>query len=239
MHSVSYDPVHDEFAVAQPFSQAVLFFRGGADGEEHPVRMIQGPLTRLDDPDKVDVDPVHNEVVVPEPTMILVYPREANGNVAPIRVLEGPDTMLRNVYAAAIDPVNNLILVSGNTNRRQGQAYVLIFNRTDNGNVKPKAVIRGPQTGLTGTFGIRSYGPRGWILVGVNGPSNSFPFDGAFVGVWSVKDNGDVPPRWTIGGPYGMLKQPRGIDVDPKNKTVLVSDKVMNAVLTYSVPEVF
>ena len=36
-----------------------------------------------------------------------------------------------------------------------------------------------------------------------------------------------------------MLKQPRGVDLDLKNKTVIVSDKFLNAVMTYYFPEIF
>ena len=47
MHSIVYDDLHDEFVVPQQFGQAILTFRGGADGEEAPVRVIQGSLTQL------------------------------------------------------------------------------------------------------------------------------------------------------------------------------------------------
>ena len=237
MHGIAYDPVHDEFLVAQPFAQAILVFRGGATGDAQPIRVIQGPLTQLEDPDKVEVDVVHNEIFVPEDHKVLVFPRDANGSVAPLRVLES--TGKTRWYGIGVDAVNNALVLAGWDGPRETNSFLHIFNRTDTGKVAPKAVIRGPKTGLKGTFGLRAYGPRGWILVTMNGPEMSFPYDGAFVGIWSVKDNGDVPPRWTIGGPNGMLKQPRGIDIDPKNKTVIISDKALNAVLTYHLPEMF
>jgi hypothetical protein len=31
----------------------------------------------------------------------------------------------------------------------------------------------------------------------------------------------------------------RGVDLDPKNKSVIVTDKRLNAVLTFSFPEMF
>jgi hypothetical protein len=61
----------------------------------------------------------------------------------------------------------------------------------------------------------------------------------SFVAVFSIDDGGDVPPRWTIGGPNGSPAKPRGIDLDPVHKTVIVSDKYLNAVLTYAVPEIY
>jgi hypothetical protein len=60
-----------------------------------------------------------------------------------------------------------------------------------------------------------------------------------YIGVWSIDDNGEVPPRFTVGGPKGMLKKPRGLDIDPVHSAVIVSDKELNAVLTYEVPQVF
>ncbi len=61
----------------------------------------------------------------------------------------------------------------------------------------------------------------------------------SYVAVFSIHDQGDVAPRWTIGGPDGTLQKPRGIDLDPENKTVIISDKYLNAVLTYSLPEMY
>src|SRR3990172_7213529 len=92
MHGITYDAIHDEIVVPQAFAQAVLTFRGGANGEEAPIRAIQGPLTQLQAPDRMALDPVNSEIYVIERGYILVFPREANGNVAPIRRLEGPDT---------------------------------------------------------------------------------------------------------------------------------------------------
>ena len=32
------------------------------------------------------------------------------------------------------------------------------------------------------------------------------------------RNNGDVPPQWTIAGPKGMLRQPRGVTLDAKTQ---------------------
>lgn len=82
------------------------------------------------------------------------------------------------------------------------------------------------------------YPPKGWLIASDRGEGDLVS-DVAYVGVWSIEDNGDVPPRWKIGGPNGVLKMPRGIALDPKNKSVLVSDKRLNAVMTFYFPEFF
>jgi hypothetical protein len=239
MHGIAYDGVHDEILVPQPFAQAVLIFSGSISGEQPPTRYIQGPLTQLSNLDKVEIDPVHNEVFVPDGDKILVFSRTANGNVAPLRVMKMPKDV--HVDADAVDYVNNVVIASSDAYTfSQGKPpKLLIFNRTDDGDVTPKGVIAGPKTMLTGTFGIRADPAKGLVLVCMNGPVTVGPYEGAFVGVWSINDSGDVPPRWTIGGPNQSLKQPRGVDLDVKNKSVVVSDKVLNSVLTYYFPEIF
>ncbi|HXA67036.1 MAG TPA: hypothetical protein VNV82_17900 [Bryobacteraceae bacterium] len=241
MHGIAYDPIHDEFTVPQQFGQAILTYRGSANGEEAPARVIIGPHTQLDAPEHLDVDPVHNEIFVPTRYgAVLVFPRDGSGDVAPIREIRGPDTMLNGDAPVAVDPVNNLLIVGGSAGH--GQVRLLIFNRTDSGDVKPKAVIGGPKSHLYAFGGPFAVHPsKGEIMVSVRGPG---PFaelssDEAYVGVWSINDNGDVPPKWTIGGPHGILRMPRGIALDVKNKNMIVSDKRLNAVLTFHFPEVF
>src|SRR6267143_1169387 len=221
--------------------QQILTYRGSANGEERPVRIIQGPHSQLDAPEHLEVDPVHNEIFVPtRHGSILVFSRDGEGDIAPIRVLQGPDTLLTGDNVIAVDSVHSLLLVG--TSVGKGQARLLIFNRTDSGNVKPKAVIGGPASHLNDFGGpIAVYPPKGEIIVSVRGtgPYAELSSDEAYVGVWNINDNGDVPPKWTIGGPKGVLRMPRGIALDVKNKNMLVSDKRLNAVLTFHFPELF
>ena len=230
MHDIRYDALHDELLVPNQFAQAILVFRGGVDGEEAPLRVIQGPKTQLKRPDRLDVDPVHNEILIPDGDRILVFPREANGDVAPIRVIQGPDTRL-NTSTLAVDPVHNLIITST-------ASRLMIFNRTDEGNVKPRAVINGPKTGIVRINQIQMYAPKGWIVATQPGGEGVEP-EGVFVGIWSIHDQGDVPPRWMLGGPKSTLKKPRGVVLNPKHKELIVADMRLNSVLTFYFPELF
>lgn len=240
-HAIEYDEVHDEIFIPQMIAQAVLVFSGSAMGEVSPIRIIQGDKTRLRQSDRLAIDTVNNELYVPDGDKVLVFPRDANGNVAPTRILQGPETQL-GASAIAIDPVHNLLIVSG-SGRSGGSrtGHLLIFNRTDQGNAKPRAVVRGPHTMLDegGARNIRVYPANGWILVAYDGVQGENATGRSFVGVWSIYDNGDVPPRWTIGGPQGVLVKPRGVAFNVQNKEVIVSDKELNAVVTYSFPELF
>jgi hypothetical protein len=236
MHSIEYDSIHDEIAVPIPFGGAILTFRAGANGEEPPLRVIQGPRTQITEPSRLGLDPVNNEILVPSGGRILVFAREANGNVAPLRVLEGVSG-----GAVAVDPIHDLLITVGGAGG-QFRTQIQIFDRKAAGNAKPKAVISGSQTMLTNTGGpFTIHPPKGRILVPIRGAVNNqamFAPD-SFVGVWSINDSGNVPPQWTIGGPRGVFQMVRGVAVNEKNKEVIVTDKRLNAVLTFYMPEIF
>ena len=125
MHAFDYDAVHDEIVVNSPLAQAVLIFRGGANGEEPPVRYIQGPHTQIVGTgygalDAVTVDGVNNEIFLPVASnSVLVFDRTATADVAPKRVLHGPDTRIQfpkanergGLPAVGVDPMHNLLIV--------------------------------------------------------------------------------------------------------------------------------
>jgi len=223
MHGIEYDEVHDEIVVPQQFAQAIMTFRGGANGAEVPIRVIQGDQTQLVRPDRMAIDPVNNEIFVPDGGKILVFAREANGNVAPIRVLEGASGRL------AVDNVNDL-LVSGS------DRGIYIFERTAEGDAEPLRVIRGSNVVLDGLRAVRVFPPRGLIFAAIRGPDDKAPY----VGVWNIhEDDGNVAPRWTFAGPGEVLVKPFGMALDPKNQTVFVSDMKQNAVLSFRLPELF
>ncbi|MGH9784404.1 MAG: hypothetical protein ACRD88_09480 [Terriglobia bacterium] len=240
MHDIQYDEVHDELLVTNPFASAILTFRGSATGEEGPIRVIQGPKTTILAADRLEVDPVNNEILIPEGNRLLVFPRTANGDVAPIRVLEGPDTGLVSAESVVVDPVHNLMVLGTQDRRAQsGGGGLLIFNRTAQGNTKPRAVIRGPNTGIIRINQMAIYPPKGWIIASQPGRADRREPEGIFVGVWSIQDSGDVPPRWKIGGPKSGLVKPRGVAINPANKEIIVADMALNWVLTFYFPEIF
>jgi hypothetical protein len=248
MHSIEYDPIYDEMTVPVPFGAAILTFRGGANGEEPPIRVIQGSQTRLEAPDRLGTDPANNEIFVPEGKKVLVFPREANGNVAPIRALEGPQTLLGGGFTAgvgvvAIDPIRNLMVAgSGIGQGENGRLQLLIFDRKASGDVRPLRNINGPHTMLSNLGGpFTLYAPKGKIIVPIRGAvtvNKTMAVD-SFVGVYDINSDGDVAPEMILGGPRGVFQMIRGVAVNARHKELIVSDKRINAVLTFRVPELF
>ena len=240
MHDIAYDAVHDEIVVNSPLTQAILAFRGGADGEEPPVRVIQGPKTQIlgvGAMDKVTIDPENGDIYLATAKHnILVYPYGSNGDVAPIRELGGPDTQIRfleqsvgsgNTPPIRVDPIHNLLIVPS---RPTGQPpALLIFDRHARGNAKPLRVIRGPKTLIANSQQI-AVSPKGYIVGGASGGS---------IGVWSINDNGDVPPRWKIPVRQMTGLNVNGIALNPAEKEIMVPTGNGNTVMTFYFPEIF
>jgi hypothetical protein len=241
MHALAYDSVHDEIIVNSPLAQAILIFRGGANGEEAPIRVIQGPHTQIqgtdyDGNDQMAFDEIHGEIYIPvDRNKILTFSREANGDVAPLRVLAGPDTQMRGStrghVRVGVDPVHNLLIVTSNgMGDPDGAASLLMFDRTANGNVKPRSVIKGPKTQVGGGSAAHVSGEKGMIIAGCGAGS---------VCAWSINDSGDTPPRWKIPVQQVAGVAPSGIALDPAHKEVIITSGNRNRVLTFSWPEVF
>jgi hypothetical protein len=240
MHDIVYDAVHDEIVVNSPLTQAILTFRGGADGEEPPVRVIQGPKTQIlgvGAMDKVTIDPENGDIYLATAKHnILVFPYGSSGDVAPVRELGGPDTQIRfleqgvgsgNTPPIRVDPVHNLLIVPS---RPTGQlAGLLIFDRHASGNTKPLRVIRGPKTAIANSQQI-AVSPKGWIVGGATGGS---------IGVWNINDDGDVPPRWRIPVRQMTGLNVNGIALNPAQQELMVPTGNGNTVMTFYFPEIF
>jgi len=250
MHGIAYDAVHDEIVVPVHLAGAVLVFRGNARGEEAPIRMIQGPHTQILRPETVNVDVPHGEIIVGEDggKDILVFRRDAEGDAAPLRVIRGPKTGLDEVRGVAVDPGRDLIVVSSYS--RKGITGLFIFNRTDEGDVAPKAIIAGPKTGIVRIRQVEVDSEQGKIFVAVKNNTESYRFEAAspspwdprepgFIGVWDISDSGDVPPRAVIKGLASGVVWPAGVAFNPRNREVYTIDSVRNGMFTFSVPEFF
>ena len=253
MHGIFYNARDDEIVVPVALGGAVLTLPGGATGGAPPLRVIQGPATHIVQPDTLYVDVPHDELIVDSgDRSVLVFPRTASGDVAPIRTIAGPKTRLDNIFGVTVDSTRNLIIVANRieTDGRESSDGILIFNRTDSGDVAPRAMIAGPRTGIIKIRQVVADEARGQIFVTVKNnyefyrpadarPSPWDPDRTGFIGVWSVNDSGDVPPRGVIKGPASGLVWPAGVAIDPASHEVFTIDSVSNALFTFTMPEFF
>jgi hypothetical protein len=135
---------------------------------------------------------------------------------------------------------------------------ILVFNRTDCGNVAPRARIMGPQTGIEDEpWQMELYEGKIFVAasnhlhqnlytdVTLKSDAKQVPADPwlnpnlGFVGVWKITDNGDVPPLAKIKGPFSGLLHPVGLALNTKDGEIYVSDSVRNGVFSFLLPQFF
>jgi hypothetical protein len=244
-----------------------MTFRGDANGEASPIRVIQGPHTQIGFPNHgIGLDNVHNELFIVDKEFILVFPRTGNGDVAPLRVIRGPNTLLANARGVVVDPVRNVLLVGTDNG-------LLVFDRTANGDVKPRAIISGPMSGIRAKKPVtdtdndadaiaeRRRGGQGvaiqnmrmsskGFLVAVQGrvavPQDqstvSAPDGKGGIAAWSIDDMMKVHGRGDIPTAF-MLSSPSGkmaggsIALNPNAKEVILGG--LHSLEVYSFPEIF
>lgn len=144
---------------------SITVFATEASGDVAPKRTIAGPLTELDWPMGLAVDPATNEVIVASNgnDAILVYRRTDNGNVAPARVIRGPRTGIRSPMGVAIH--GDELWVAN-----FGEHSALVFPRNASGNVAPKRILRNapkgtPTTGVGNPYAVAYDSKREQLLV--------------------------------------------------------------------------
>jgi DNA-binding beta-propeller fold protein YncE len=251
VHGIAFDPQRDEIYAPNALADAVLVFRGGANGDEPPVRVIQGPGTGLVNPHAVSLDLAHREILVASLSAkaIAVFPMNATGDAKPIRYLQGPRTRLGHIVGLGVDPEMNVLVVANSEE-------VLIFKRTDTGDVAPSGEIKGARTGIrdepwelqvhNGKIFLaasnhlhRNLYSEVTLKEALSGPPED-PWlnpELGFIGVWSVRDRGDVPPRAIIKGAFSQLVHPTGLALNPKDGEIYVTDSIRNGLFTYLVPD--
>jgi hypothetical protein len=152
--------------------------------------------------------------------------------------------MLKDARSIAVDPIHNVIAVAS----RNG---MLIFDRLANGNVKPRNVIKGP-----GNNNFRLLASKGYIIAGAGGAEDGGgggrggegrgnaeaqpgqPQGRAALRVWSINDDGRVPPLFEIRSPVAAGPVGGGrVALDPKQKEVIVGGG--QSVSVFSFPEIF
>jgi len=263
-HGIAYDAAHDEIVAPNPLAAAIVVFRGGATGEEAPIRTIQGARSGLSRPETVAVDEKNDELFVGDPgdRRVLVYKRDADGDAKPLRTIQGPKTKLLQVVGIAVDPNRDVLVVSTYSRLPGGVTGLLVFGRTDEGDVAPRRVIAGPRSGITRLRQIALDPETGKIYAAVINNEYLPPYDidrprrgldpnvdlpspwntgtEGFIGVWDdEKDDGDAPPRSIVKGRSTGIVHPAGVTFNARDGEVIAPDAVWNGLFTFLKPELF
>lgn len=202
---VFLDTKHDELYITTEHVNKISIYRRTAQGEEDPLRYIQGPTTALADPYGVFVNSDTNEVFVTNHGNWRKtqpgegYAQFGNGKLAQVRGSQSHPGIVED-----LTPSTGKFL----------EPSITIYPRNARGDVAPLRTIQGPKTRMNVPLGIYQDPVSGEIVV-ANGDDSILFFD--------RNANGDVAPLRVLQGPNTNLKSPTGILIDPKNNELWVT----------------
>ncbi len=229
-YGIAVDEGAQELFLTVEHVNMVVVYRKMAEGEEKPLRTLQGDLTELEDPHGIALDTKNKWLFVSnhgnvrdikppragrfEPPSITVYPLKTSGDTAPLRIIEGPKTQLNWPAQLFVDEEHGELYVANDA----GDS-ILIFRVTDSGDVAPVRIVKGPKTGIKNPTGVFVDSKNNEVWVSNMGNHSAT--------VFSRTANGDVAPLRTIrSAPQGKLAlaigNPGATEYDTKRDEILV-----------------
>ena len=240
---VVLDSERDEILMTVQNLNKISIYPRTAEGEEKPLRSIQGMKTGLADPHGIFLDMESDTIFVANhgfwrkgvdrirarnglpgplppstgdflPPSITVYPRDAQGDVKPLRTIQGPKTQLNLPLGIYMDSASDQLVVANS-----GDNSVLFFDKNADGDVAPVRVLKGPSTGVGSPSGVYVDLKRNELWV-TNWRNHSAT-------VYARTAQGDAAPLRTLrGAPMGTpsagFGNPSSVVYDSKRKQLIV-----------------
>ena len=199
---------------------SVLIYDGvnAADGNVAPNRKLWNPLSAA--PYGVWYDAAGDRlfVSVPSKHCILVFDQAgaAGGPTRPDRIIVGPNTLLNYPNGLFLDVATDRLYVASYMNSR-----ILVFDNASSagGDVVPARAIGGPTSTLLGPRGLTLDLAADRLYVANSYADTVVIFDSA-----STLD-GDAAPARIVSGDHTLLRDPRGIEVDPVRDQLYVVNR--------------
>ena len=211
---------------------SITVYSAGSVGNVAPIAKIAGTKTGLKSPNGLAVDAANKLYVLNEfgdsgsGASITIYPPGADGNIAPeATIADGASkgAQLNSPAGLALDAAGNIYVTNDG-----GSNSITVYAAGSKGDVAPKAVISGSDTGLSTPRGI-AIDSDGNIYVanardGVVSDESEDDSDSsekapATITVYPPGSNGNVKPIKTITGPLTSLEHPEGIAIGLANLT--------------------
>src|SRR5437667_6247607 len=164
-YGIAVNEETEEIFLTIQHDNEVVVHRKMAQGNDKPLRILEGPHVGLADPHGIGLDTKNQWMFVANygnahqnkvrgsgtfvPPSINVYPLKASGDTAPMRRITGPKTQLNWPAHVYVDPEHGEVFVA-----KDGESSILVFRVTDSGDVAPKRVLKGPKTQIKNPTGI-------------------------------------------------------------------------------------
>jgi DNA-binding beta-propeller fold protein YncE len=230
-YGIAVDEGAQEMYVTVEHQDSIVVYRKTAQGEDKPLRTLEGPSTRMEDPHGIGLD-IKDKLMfvtnhgnaragVPPNTYgrfdlpsITVYPLGSQGDAAPVRVIKGPKTQLNWPAHVWVDEDRGEFYVANDA----GDS-VLVFHTSDSGDVAPTRMIHGAKTQLKNPMGVFLDAKNDELWVSNMGNHRAT--------VFARTANGDVEPKRVIrSAPAEKLAlaigNPGAVGYDSKREEILV-----------------
>ena len=198
------DEMNDELLFAIEPINKIAVYRSSADGEEEPLRFIQGPNTELAGPHGIFVDTERNEIFVSNYGDW--HKEETGANAGTLffgksKLVGGTRNRTR-----PLGPSTGKFLLPS----------ITVYSRTAEGDATPVRSIQGSKTRLNWPSGIYPDVVSGQIVVANSGDNSILFFD--------KNAHGDVAPVRVLKGPSTGLDDPSGVFIDTKRNDLWVTN---------------
>src|SRR6267142_118745 len=200
--SIVADEENQELLMTVQDPHAVVTFKKTAKDQDAPVRLLQGPRTRMADPHGLALDPktgliyvtnwgTHNERRIPA-----VGGGTGRGARKPNWPVGGDQSIPGSGYFRP--------------------PSITVYRKDAQGDVAPLRVIQGPRTLMNWPTSIAVHPDRGELFV-ANDTGDS-------ITVYRADADGDVAPIRILKGPRRMVKNPLGVTLDLVNNELWVAN---------------
>jgi DNA-binding beta-propeller fold protein YncE len=203
---ITVDEAAQEVFMTIQHDSAIVVYRKGASGEDAPIRMLQGPRTRLADPHGIAFDSKRNLLFVAN------HGSTHDNHVDAADFLSAAEKEER---AKLVNwPLDRDFAVPGSG--RSLPPAITVYAKNAAGNAGPLRVISGPRTGLNWPTGVAVNAESGDVYV-TNDTTDA-------ILVFDAEANGDVAPKRILKGPKTGLKNPTGLAIDLQHNELWVAN---------------
>ena len=201
---ITVDEQREELFLTIQHDNAVVVYNKWAEGDDAPIRLLQGDRTRLADPHGIALDTKNNLIYVTNHGSVRQHRAGADGGEGTLGRAKGKANWPKGEDVA--------IPGSGTT----VPPSITVYSRTASGNAAPLRVIEGPRTQLNWAAGIAVDPERGELFIAND--------QGDSVLVFRATADGDAAPIRVLKGPNSGIKNPTGLFLDTKNDELWVAN---------------
>ena len=198
---IAVDEQNQELFLTVQHDSAVVVFHKMAQGDDAPIRLLQGDRTRMADPHGIALDTKNDLMFVVN-----------QGTVHQVRAQGKPPR--KENWPLGNYPLGRHMVVPGTGAFLPPS--ITVFPRSASGDTAPLRVITGPKTGLNWPTGV-AIDPEHDELFVANEAGDA-------ILVFRASASGDMAPIRVLKGPKSLIKNPSGLNLDLENDELWVAN---------------